>query len=54
MSEVLNPYENRQHELSIENDTLLWGIRVVIPAKLRQKILQELHQNHPGISSGSH
>ena len=43
MSEVLNPYENRQHDLSIENDTLLWGIRVFI-------LLQELHQNHPGIS----
>ena len=49
-SEALSPYANKQHALSIENDTLLWGIRVVIPAKLRQEILQELHHNHPGIS----
>ena len=49
-SEALSPYANKQHELSIENDTLLWGLRVMIPAKLRQEILQELHHNHPGIS----
>ena len=36
-SEALSPYANKQHELSIENDTLLWGIRVVIPAKLRRR-----------------
>lgn len=28
---------------------MLWGTRVVIPAKLREKLLSELHRDHPGI-----
>ena len=27
----------------------MWGIRVVVPAKFHDKVLTELHQNHPGI-----
>ena len=30
--------------------TPLWGIRVVVPTKLRQKVLQELHISHFGIT----
>ena len=26
-----------------------WGNRVIIPFHLRNKILRELHENHPGI-----
>ena len=45
----LKPYYNRRHELSIEQDCILWGLRVVIPQKLREQILQELHVAHPGM-----
>ena len=39
-----------QLELSIQNDCLLWGSRVVVPPKLRDRALQELHSLHPGSS----
>ena len=28
---------------------MLWGIRVVMPEKWREKLLLELHRDHPGI-----
>ena len=33
----------------MEGDCILWGCRVVIPEKLQQKVLEELHRGHPGI-----
>ena len=27
----------------------MWGIRVVVPQKLRQQVLDELHLGHPGV-----
>ena len=47
--EVLQPYWKRRLELSLEDECVMWGIRVVIPHKLRKKVLQELHQSHVGI-----
>ena len=41
-------YWNRRTELAVEGDCLLWGIRVVIPQKLRNTALRELHRDHPG------
>ena len=43
-----NPYLNRQHELTVEEGCVMWGIRVLIPEKLRKKLLRELHTDHPG------
>ena len=42
MQETLKPYFRRCHELTMEGDILLWGMRVVIPSKLRELVLQEL------------
>ena len=42
------PHSFWQDELSVENDCILWGVRVV-PTKLRKKVLEELHHGHPGI-----
>ena len=44
----LRPYLNRQHELTVEKGCVMWGIRVLIPEKLRKKLLRELHTDHPG------
>ena len=44
------PYRNRYQELTIEGSCLMWGSRVVIPQKLRDVVLEELHRNHPGIT----
>ena len=46
----LKPYHKRKHELTVEGDCLLWGIRVIVPSKLQSHILQELHRDHPGSS----
>ena len=45
----LTHFWRRREELSVEGDCLLWGVRVVVPTKLRKKILQELHCGHPGV-----
>ena len=50
VEEVLKPYLSRQHQLTVEGDCLMWGIRVVVPHKHREYILQELHRDHPGCS----
>ena len=50
VSDSLKPYFNRREELSLENDCVLWGIRVVVPKKLQNRVLEELHQTHLGIA----
>ena len=46
----LQPYHTKLAELSVEEGCLLWGRRVIIPQKLREIILQELHSEHMGIA----
>lgn len=45
----LSPYFTRRHELSCDQGCLLWGMRVVIPEKLQERMLEELHIEHVGI-----
>ena len=47
--ETLKPYFNKLEELTCEGGAILWGSRVIIPSKLRLKVLQQLHQTHIGI-----
>ena len=42
-------FVSKKNELSVESDCSIWGKRVIIPFHLRNKILTELHENHPGI-----
>ena len=46
---TLQPYRTRCSELTVECGCLLWGVRVVVPNKLQQQVLKELHEGHPGI-----
>ena len=48
--EQLRPFTHRRCELSVEDGCLLWGSRVVVPEKGREKVLAMLHQAHPGMS----
>ena len=50
VDEILRPYWNRRTELTLEGDCIMWGIRVVVSAKLQDKVLEELHRVHLGIS----
>ena len=45
----LEPFLKRQQELTVEQDCILWGMRVVVPNKYRQAMLDELHEAHVGI-----
>lgn len=49
-AEELQPFTARRLELSVQDDCLLWGNRVVVPPPGRFPILCELHEGHPGTS----
>ena len=49
-SEDLCPFRQRQEELSLQDDCILWGCRVVIPKPGQRLILEEPHSGHQGIS----
>ena len=46
----MKPFQQRQNELSVQDGCVLWGTRVVVPPQLREKVLQKLHEGHPGAS----
>ena len=48
-NERLKPYYARRNAFFIQHGCLIWGIRVIIPLKLRNKVLEELHVGHIGI-----
>ena len=46
----LKPYWTRRDQLIIENNILLWVMRVIVPTSLRCKVLKDLHDGYPGIN----
>ena len=48
--EASRPFFQRKSELSVESGCLLWGSRVVVPEKGRERVLTMLHQGHHGMS----
>ena len=48
VTEALQPYKRKSTELSIEDDCVVWGTRVIILPAGSAKILAELHEAHPG------
>ncbi|KAK9701293.1 Integrase zinc binding domain [Popillia japonica] len=47
--EALKPYFPKRSELSVENDCLFWGNRIVVPYDLRNDILELMHDQHIGV-----
>ena len=47
---ALAPYSSRRNELSLFQDCLMWGSRVIVPEKARSTVLLELHEGHPGMT----
>ena len=45
----LKTFFNKRYELTLENGIILWNLRVIVPKTLENKILSELHHQHPGI-----
>ena len=46
----LLPYQRWKNELSIEDGCILWGNRVVIPPLDQAKVMDILHERHPGMA----
>ena len=44
----LKSYSNRRKEWTLEGNCVLWGICVVVPDSLQDKVLDELHTTHAG------
>ena len=49
VQDEFKPYHIRRNELTVEANCLLWGRKVIIPEKLQDKVLEELHTAHPGV-----
>nr|CAH8861138.1 unnamed protein product [Trichobilharzia regenti] len=45
----LKQFYQRRHSLSLVNDCIMFGERVVVPRSLQQKVISQLHFTHPGI-----
>ena len=43
-------YTEKKEELTVQSGCVLWGSRVVVPPKLRQLVLDMLHETHQGAS----
>ena len=48
-SEKLKPFYLKSTELTSEDHVLLWGLRVVVPTKIRSSVLGLLNDNHIGV-----
>ena len=46
----IKPYFQRKGELSMEDGCLLWDARVLLLSQLQAKMVEEIHEGHPGIS----
>ena len=44
--EGVEPFFAKRYELSVFHGCIMWGIRVLVPQKLRSQILQESHVGH--------
>ncbi|XP_047988541.1 uncharacterized protein K02A2.6-like [Leguminivora glycinivorella] len=49
VEEKYRDFHVRRDELTEYKDCILWGGRVIVPLKLRESVLKELHSNHDGI-----
>ncbi|KAK7574018.1 hypothetical protein V9T40_011209 [Parthenolecanium corni] len=41
----------KKEEISFERGIHLWHNRIIVPSSLRRKILQRLHESHPGVNA---
>ena len=46
----MQPYQRRKCELSIEDGCILWGNRIIVPPPGRAKVIDTLHEGHPGMA----
>ncbi|KAL3191196.1 hypothetical protein MRX96_018769 [Rhipicephalus microplus] len=47
--EQCRPYFNRRTDLTVSDNLVYWGHRIVVPVAERRRSLSLLHETHPGI-----
>ena len=47
----MRAFKLKAYELFVDSGCLLWGARVVIPERVREKVLEMLHSTHMGVCS---
>ncbi|XP_048485025.1 uncharacterized protein K02A2.6-like [Plutella xylostella] len=47
--DIEKKYYSRRDSLHIDQGCIVWGYRIVVPGSLRNLILKEIHDGHPGI-----
>ncbi len=50
VDDELKPYWQKRLELSVLDNCILWGRRILIPKPVQLHILKELHGGHPGVT----
>ena len=50
VEEEFCPYFCQKLELSIQDGCVMWGSRVVVPPPGKAKLIEQLHEGHPGTS----
>ncbi|XP_058448351.1 uncharacterized protein K02A2.6-like [Malaya genurostris] len=45
----LHQFQQRRDSLSVFSSCLMYGERIVIPTKFRNRVLHQLHKGHPGV-----
>ena len=50
VADVAQAYHHVRAELSVANDLLLQGNRIVIPVEMRREILEKIHDGHQGVN----
>lgn len=46
----LQPFQQRRSELATDNGCIYWGQRIIVPTSMRESVLNELHEGHPGMT----
>ena len=46
----LESYWTQHEAMTVQQNVLMWGIRVIVSKKLQSQVLQEIHCSHPGIA----
>lgn len=49
LSELEQKFYLKRDELMVEKGCLLWGYRVIVPERMRESVLREIHASHLGI-----
>lgn len=44
------PFKSKRDGLTTQQGCILWGTRVDVLSSLQEKVLQEVHDTHPGMS----